>query len=108
MPSANDKMVAAKKRGLRHHPTRLLVRCAQHCASPPCAPATRSTSFEPAAVRLDGLPTRAGCCLVAAVRRCKGGDGRGERGWCERLFEVTEIARTDDKMLMDEMLNNTA
>ena len=46
--------------------------------------------------------------MVAAVRRCKGGDGRGERGWCERLFEVTEIARTDDKMLMDEMLNNTA
>ena len=46
--------------------------------------------------------------MVAAVRRCKGGDGRGERGRCERLFEVTEIATTDDKMLMDEMLNNTA
>ena len=26
------------------------------------------------------LPTCAASCLVAAVRRCKGGDGRGERG----------------------------
>ena len=43
--------------------------------------------------------------MVAAVRR-KGGDGRGERGRAGRLFEVTEIVTTDDKMLMEEMLNN--
>ena len=53
------------------------------------------------------LPTHTGSCLVAAVRRCKGGDGRGERGRARHLFEVTEIATTDDKMLMEEMLNNT-
>ena len=44
--------------------------------------------------------------MVAAVRRCKGGDGRGERGRGARLFRVTEIATTDDKMLMEETLNN--
>ncbi len=44
--------------------------------------------------------------MVAAVRRCKGGDGRGEKGRGGRLFEVTDIATTDDKMLMQEMLNN--
>ena len=54
------------------------------------------------------LPTRAGSCLVAAVRRCKGGDGRGERGRGGRLFEVTEIATTDDKMPIEEVLSNTA
>ena len=45
--------------------------------------------------------------MVAAVRRCKGGDGRGERGR-HRLFEVTEIATTDDTMPMEEVLSNTA
>ena len=44
--------------------------------------------------------------MVAAVRRCKGGDGRGEQGRGGRLFEVTGIATTDDKMLMQGMLNN--
>ena len=44
--------------------------------------------------------------MVAAVRRCKGGDGRGERGRAGRVVELTEIATTDDKMLMEEMLNN--
>ena len=44
--------------------------------------------------------------MVAAVRRCTGGDGRGERGRAGRLFEVTEIVTTDIKMLMEEMLNN--
>ena len=53
------------------------------------------------------LPTCAASCLVAAVRRCKGGDGGGERGRCGRLFEVTEIATTGDKMLMEMALNNT-
>ena len=41
-----------------------------------------------------------------AVRRCKGGDAGAERGRGGRLFEVTEIATTDDKMLMEEMVNN--
>ena len=53
------------------------------------------------------LPTCAASCLVAAVRRCKGGDGRGERGRCGRLFEATKIATTDDKMLVETVLNNT-
>ena len=52
------------------------------------------------------LPTRAASCLVAAVHRCKGGDGRVEQGRGGRVFEVTDIATTDDKMLMEEMLNN--
>ena len=41
-----------------------------------------------------------------AVRRCKGGDGGAERSRGGRLFEVTEIETTGDKMLMEEMLNN--
>ena len=44
-------------------------------------------------------------CLRMA-RRCKGGDGRREQGRGGRLFEVTDIATTDDKMLMEEMLNS--
>ena len=60
------------------------------------------------------LPTRAGSCLVAAIRShlcfalAPGGDGRGERGRGGRLFEVTEIATTDDKMPIEEVLSNTA
>ena len=54
------------------------------------------------------LPTRVGSCVVAAVRRWKGADGGGERGRGGRLFEVTEIATTGYKMLMEEMLNDTA
>ena len=54
------------------------------------------------------LLTRAGSCLVAGVRRCKGGDGGAERVRGGRLFELTEIATTDDKMLMEEMLNDTS
>jgi len=89
----------------------LVCLCAAHsvvprCRAPPARAARRSNRL--LCVLTVYLPTRAGCCLVATVRRCKGGDGRGERGRCGRLFEVTEIARTDDKMLMDEMLNNTA
>ena len=42
------------------------------------------------------------------VRRCKGGDGGAERSRGGRLCEVTEIATTDDKMLMEEMLNDTS
>ena len=52
------------------------------------------------------LPTRACSCVVLDVRRCKGGDGGAERGRGGRLFEVTEISTTDDKMPMEEMLNN--
>ena len=37
-----------------------------------------------------------------------GTDGASrERGRVGHLFEVTEIATTDDKMFMEEMLNNT-
>jgi hypothetical protein len=44
--------------------------------------------------------------VVLAARRL-GGGGRGINGSCDgRLFEVTEISTTDDKMLMEEMLNN--
>ena len=51
------------------------------------------------------LPLRlAVLCWVSAGAR--GGDRGGERGRGGRLFEVTEIATTDDKMLMEEMLNN--
>jgi hypothetical protein len=40
--------------------------------------------------------------VVLAARRL-GGGGRGINGSCDgRLFEVTEIATTDDKMLMEE------
>ena len=46
--------------------------------------------------------------MVAGVRRCKGGDGGAERVRGGRLFELTEIATTDDKMLMEEMLNDTS
>ena len=49
---------------------------------------------------------RTGSCVFVAVRRCKGGDGRREQGRGGRLFEVTDIATTDDKMLMEEMLNS--
>ena len=52
------------------------------------------------------LRTRAGSCVVAAVRRWKGADGGGERGRAGRLFEATEIATTDDRMLMDKALNS--
>ena len=52
------------------------------------------------------LPTCAGSCVVAAVRRWKGADGGGERGRAGRLFEATEIATTDDRMLMDKALNS--
>ena len=79
--------------GLRHHPSRLLVRCAERCVSPPCAPAVpprpACRSIRPLCVLTVCLLTRASICLVVAVRRCKGGDGRGERGRCGRLFEVT-------------------
>ena len=44
--------------------------------------------------------------MVAAVHRCKGGDGRVEQGRGGRLFEATDIATTDDKLLMEEVLNN--
>jgi hypothetical protein len=39
------------------------------------------------------------------ARRCKGEDGRREQGR-GGLSEVTDIATTDDKMLMEEMLNS--
>jgi hypothetical protein len=38
----------------------------------------------------------------------RGGDRGGERGCGGRLFEVTEIATTDDKMPREEVLNNIA
>ena len=88
---------------------RHLLRCCSSAPPPPSPAPPRARPFDPACCveKLTVFCPCAGSCLVAAVRRCKGGDGRGERGRCGCLF-VTEIARTDDKMLMDEMLNNTA
>ena len=77
---------------------------ARHCSAPPPRAARRSIRL--LCVLTVFLLTHTGSCLVAAVRRCKGGDGRGEKGRGGRLFEVTDIATTDDKMLMQEMLNN--
>ncbi len=65
---------------------------ARHCSAPPPRAARRSIRL--LCVLTVCLLTRTGSCLVAAVRRCKGGDGRGERGRARRLFEVTEIATT--------------
>ena len=46
-------------------------------------------------------------CLVLAARRL-GGGGRGGKGSCDgRLFEATEIATMDDKMLMEKTLDKT-
>ena len=46
-------------------------------------------------------------CLVLAARRL-GGGGRGDKGSCGgRLFEATEIATMDDKMLMEKTLDKT-
>ena len=57
-------------------------------------PAARSRPFDPACCveKLTVFCPCAGSCLVAAVRRCKGGDGRREQGRGGRLFEVTDIA----------------
>ena len=77
---------------------------ARRCSAPPTRAARRSNRL--LCVLTVCLCTCMGSCLVAAVCRSKGGDGRGERGRGGRLFEVTEIATTDDKMLMEEMVNN--
>ena len=45
-------------------------------------------------------------CVVLAVRRTRGGDRRGARGRGGRLFELIEIATSEDKMLMEEVLSN--
>ena len=45
--------------------------------------------------------------MVAAVRRWKRGDGGDELGRGGRLLEATNIATTEDKMLMEEVLGNT-
>ena len=87
------------------------LRC--HCSSVPLPAPPAPARAACRSIRLlcgsaDRLSTRACSCVVLAVRRCKGGDGRGERGRGGRLFEVTEIATTDNKMLMEEMTNNIA
>jgi hypothetical protein len=46
--------------------------------------------------------------VFLAVRRFNCGDIGGERGNRGRLFEVTEIATKDDKMLTKEVLSNTS
>ena len=46
-------------------------------------------------------------CVVLAVRRTRGGDRRGARGRGGRLFELIEIATSEDKMLMEEVLIKT-
>ena len=45
-------------------------------------------------------------CVVLAVRRTRGGDRRGARGRGGRLFELIEIATSEDKMLKEKELNN--
>jgi len=77
---------------------------ARRCSAPPPRAARRSNRL--LCVLTVCLPTRACSCVVLDVRRCKGGDGGAERGRGGRLFEVTEISTTDDKMPMEEMLNN--
>ena len=54
----------------------------------------------------DRLSTREGSCVIWAVRRWKRGDGGGEFGRDGRLLEATDIATTEDKMLMEEVLVN--
>ena len=80
-------------------------RCARCSAPPPCV-VRRSNRL--LCVLPVCLHARVGSCVVLAVRRCKGGDGGAERSRGGRLFEATEIATTDDKMPMEEMLNNIA
>ena len=55
-------------------------------------------------VRLQPAAAR---CVVAVVRRARGGDRRGARGRGGRLLEITEIATMEDKMLTKEVLINT-
>ena len=76
-----------------------------HCSAPTPRAARRSNRL--LCVLTVFLLTRVGSCSVAAARRCKGGDGRGERGRGGRLLESTTIATTDDKMLMEEAFRNT-
>ena len=77
---------------------------ARRCSAPPPRAARRSNRL--LCDLAVCLPSRAGGCVILPVRRCKGGDRGGERSRGGRLFEVTEIATTDDKMLMEEMVNN--
>ena len=79
---------------------------ARRCPPSPAPARAAGRSIRPLCGSADRLLARAGSCLVAAVHRCKGGDGRVEQGRGGRVFEVTDIATTDDKMLMEEMLNN--
>ena len=78
---------------------------ARRCSAPPPRAARRSNRL--LCDLAVCLPSRAGSCVILPVRRCKGGDRGGERSRGGRLFEVTEIATTDDKMLMKKALNNT-
>ena len=52
--------------------------------------------------------TRAGSCVIWAVRRWKRGDGGGERGRDGRLPEATDIATKEDKMPTEEVLGNAS
>ena len=80
----------------------------QGLAPPPWPRCAAGRSIRPLRVLTLCLPTRAYSCVVLDVRRCKGGDGGAERGRGGRLFEVTEISMTDDKMLMEEMVTSIA
>ena len=46
--------------------------------------------------------------VVLAVCRSRGRDRTGVRDRGGRLFELTEIATTEDKMLIKEVLSNTS
>ena len=81
---------------------------ARRCPPSPAPARAAGRSIRLLCVLTVCLHARVGSCVVLAVRRSKGGDARAERGRGGRLFEVTEIATTDDKMLMEEMLNNIA
>ena len=82
------------------------LRC--YCSSAPLPafprPGARSRPFDPAAVRICcpfvshcGSLCGFGCLQVKGQRRLRG-----------REFELTEIATTEDKMPMEEVLSNTS
>ena len=79
----------------------------QGLAPPPWPRCAAGRSIQPLRGPADSLCPHTSARCVCGWRAGKGGDGRGERGRGGHLFEVTEIATTDDKMLMEEMLNNT-
>ena len=84
-----------------------------HSSSTPPAPPPRPPpraachSIRLLCVYADRLSTQVGSCVVLAGRRWRGGDEGGAQGRAGRLREAIEIATMEDKILMEEVLNNT-